>query len=55
MTHSSFALARLALVVGLARRGLPGCEDEAVQDGNAQIAVIRRRLGERVKSTLSGP
>src|SRR5208337_2206155 len=31
------------------------CEDAAVDDGDAQIAIVRRRLGERVKSTLSGP
>jgi hypothetical protein len=26
--------------------------DNAVHDGNAETAVVRRRLGERVKSTL---
>ena len=28
--------------------------DDAEDDGNAQIAVIRRRLGEQVKSARSG-
>jgi hypothetical protein len=30
-------------------RGFQPCEHDAVGDGNAQIAVIRRRLGERIE------
>ncbi len=29
--------------------------DDAADDGNAQIPVVRRRLGERVKSTQRRP
>ena len=41
-----------------ARRPLAGllpCVEDAVHGPNAQIAVIRRRLGEQLKSTLSCP
>jgi predicted NUDIX family NTP pyrophosphohydrolase len=41
-----------------ARRPLAGllpCEEDPVHGPNAQIAVIRRRLGEQLKSTLCCP
>jgi len=41
-------------LIGLVGGSLP-CENDAVHHGNAQTAVIRRWLGEQVKSTLCGP
>jgi hypothetical protein len=35
-------------------RGIAPSEDDAVHDPNAQIAAIRRRRSERVKSTDAG-
>jgi hypothetical protein len=35
--------------------GFQPCEGDAVDGGNAQIAGIPGRFGERVKSTLSRP
>jgi hypothetical protein len=36
------------------RRGSQPCKDDAVDGSSAQIGDIRRRLGELIKSTLSG-
>jgi hypothetical protein len=33
--------------------GLLPCENDAAHDSNAQKPTVRRRLGERVKSTIS--
>jgi len=41
--------------VGMARKGIPPCEDDPADGGIAQIAVIRRLIGEREEATLSSP
>jgi hypothetical protein len=35
--------------------GLPPSKDDAVDDGNAELAAVRRRRGEQVRSTRGGP